>query len=336
MSDTAGSTRPSASGTSRRALDGEPFDVSFILIPHFPLMPHAAAVEPLRAANRLSGRTLYRWTVATPDGAAVQASNGMTVLADLAMADIARPDLVLVCAGTGVEKYRHRPTFSTLRALARRGCLVGGISAGAYVLARAGLLAGHRCSIHWEQAAGFAEEFPEVRVGRRLFELDRNRLTCAGGVSALDLMHALISGHHGTKLATAVSESFLYTQIRGPDSPQRLSPRERFGISDPRLLELLVRMESNVEEPVARSALAAQAGVSVRQLDRLFRRHVGCSPAVYYSRLRLEHARRMLQQTALSVGDIATACGYGNASHFARSFRKQFGHAPHGERHGSD
>lgn len=322
------------SGRTRDTPGGEvrPFDVCFLLMPCFPLMPYAAAVEPLRAANRLSGQVLYRWSLATVGGEPAETSSRMQVLVDMDIESIGRPDLILVCAGTGVEHYRHRRTFAVLRQLARQGCMVGGISGGPYVLARAGLLSGHLCTIHWEQSASFAEEFPNVRVGRTLFELDRNRLTCAGGVAALDLMLALIADHHGPKLAAAVSDSFLHTQMREADSPQRLSPRERFGVSDSRLLDLLVRMESNVEEPFTRQALAQQAGVSVRQLDRLFRKYMGCSPAAQYSRLRLQRARQMLQQTDLSVGEVAAGCGYGNASHFARCFRQQFGHAPHDER----
>jgi transcriptional regulator GlxA family with amidase domain len=256
----------------------------------------------------------------------------MTVVPDIPMERISAPDLLLVCAGTGVEQYKDQRTFAVLRSLTRAGCMVGGISGGPYVLARAGVLSEHRCTIHWERSASFAEEFPDIQVMRTLFELDRNRLTCAGGVAALDLMLALIAEHYGANLATAVSDSFLHTEIRGPDSPQRLNPRERYGVSDQRLLDLLVQMEANVEEPFSRESLAKLAGVSVRQLDRLFRRHVGRSPSEQYARLRLERARHMLQQTTLSVGEISTACGYSNASHFARCYRKQFGHAPHGER----
>ena len=294
-------------GQEARPVEAPPFYVCYLLIPDFPLMTYAAAVEPLRSANRLTGRTLYQWSVVTPSGEPTKSSSGMTVVPDLGVERIGRPNLVLVCAGTGVEHYRHQRTYAALRALARSGCMIGGISAGAYVLARAGLLSGYRCTIHWEQSASFAEEFPDVRVVRTRFELDRNRLTCAGGVASLDLALALIAGHHGPKLAAAVSDSLLHTEIRDRDSPQRMDPRGRFGVSDQRLLDLLVGMEANVEEPLTRTQLAQQAGVSVRQLDRLFKRHLGCSPSVQYARLRLQRARHMLQQTTHSVSEIAAA-----------------------------
>jgi transcriptional regulator GlxA family with amidase domain len=188
-----------------------PMRVGFLLLPDFALMSYASAVEPLRAANRLAGRELYAWRHVSLDGETATASNGATIRADHSVGERIELDALLVCAGGNPALFSHPPTYRWLRTLARRGVAVGGVSGGAYVLARAGLLDGYRATIHWEHIPAFSEEFPHLAVERSLFVIDRDRWTCAGGIAALDLMHALIERDHGHALAAAVSEWYLHT-----------------------------------------------------------------------------------------------------------------------------
>ncbi|HET9446766.1 MAG TPA: AraC family transcriptional regulator, partial [Steroidobacteraceae bacterium] len=160
-----------------------------MLTPGFALMSYASAVEPLRAANQISGRKLYHWWHASPGDQPAIASNGAAVLPDHRFGS--EPDvldLVLVCAGGNPATFDDAATFAWLRRLARRGVTMGGISGGPYILARAGLLNGRRCTIHWEHAPAFAETFPKVQLTRSLFEIDGTRITCSGGIAALDMM----------------------------------------------------------------------------------------------------------------------------------------------------
>jgi len=302
--------------------------VGFLLIPDFAMLAYASAAEPLRAANRLSGRTLYRWSHVSIDGAPAPASNGVGITADFGMGADVRLDMLIVCAGGNPTIFDHAPTFAWLRALARRGVTLGGVSGGPYILARANLLAGYRFTIHWEHAPAFIEEYPELDLRRSLFEIDRDRLTCSGGTAPLDMMHALIARDHGSELALAVSEWFLQTQVREGEGPQRMPLRERLGIAHAPLLRVIDRMERTVEQPLPLDELARLANVSLRQLERLFRRHLGRSPGEHYLILRLDRARVLLRETTLSVLEVGLACGFTSPSHFSRSYRSRFGHSP--------
>ena len=306
----------------------QPITVGFLLVPGFALMSYAAAVEPLRAANLLSGRELYRWWHAAPGGGAVTASNGVGIVADFAPAEAGEADSVFVCAGGNPATFDDRETLAWLRRLATRGVTLGGISGGPYVLARAGLLAGPRATRHWEHAAAFHEAFPDVDVVPSLFVLDGDRVTCSGGVSALDMMVALIARDHGRDLAAAVGEWFLLTHIREGMGPQRMDLRHRLGVTDEALLAVLRAMEANLEAPLSRAALARVAGLSLRQVERLFQARLGRSIHAHYLALRLDRARQLLRETALPVLEVALATGFGSASQFSRAFAGAYGQPP--------
>jgi len=302
--------------------------IGFLLIPGFALLPYASAIEPLRAANVIADRVLYEWHHLTPDGGEVEASNGLMVTPDWAWHQAPELDWLIVCAGASAVSFREPATLRHLAALARHGVRMGGVSAGPVVLARAGLLNGYRFTLHWELAAGFTEEFPELDLRRCLFEIDRDRLTCSGGAAPLDMMHALLAQEHGTALAMAVSDWFLQTEVREGGHPQRMSLSERFGVRNPALLRVLAHMDSHIEHPGTRAELADVAGVSLRQLERLFRANFGVTPGAYHLRLRLEHARMLLRQTGMSIVEVAVATGFSNASHFAHAYRGAFGRTP--------
>ena len=255
--------------------------IGFLLLPGYPMMSHASALEPLRAANALTGRELYRWHHLTIDGAAAVASNGIAVPPDLALEAAGGLDVLFVCAGGNPATFDHRPTFARLRSLAAAGVMVGGMSGGAWVLARAGLLEGRRCTIHWEHIPALLEEFPDLALERRLWVFDRDRVTCAGGLAAFDMTTEMIARQHGADLATRVGEWYLHGRSRSGEDEQRTSLRERHGTANPRLLRVLAAIEEEIETPPSRAALAAIAGVTPRQLDRLFRDHLGTTPGAH-------------------------------------------------------
>ena len=305
-----------------------PTTVGFLLVPGFALMSYAAAVEPLRAANLIAGRELYRWWHAAPGKGPVAASNGVAVIPDVRPGDAGEADMVFVCAGGNPATFDDRSTFAWLRRLARRGVVIGGISGGPYVLARAGLLDGRRATLHWEHAPSFREAFPDVEVVPSLFVLDGDRVTCSGGVAALDMMVALIARDHGHALAAAVGDWFLLTHIREGMGPQRMDLRARLGVADEKLLAVLREMEASLETPAPRAALARSAGMSLRQLERRFRRHLGRGMQEHYRRLRLDRARLLLRESAMPILEVALATGFASASQFSRAYRRAFGETP--------
>jgi transcriptional regulator GlxA family with amidase domain len=289
-------------------------------------------MEPCRAANDLAEEELYTWRHVSPHGNPVEASNGIAILPDQGIDRPCEVDDLLVCAGGNPMEFDDPTTFAWLRAQAARGVRIGGVAGGPAILARAGLLADHRCTAHWEYIPAMRERFPNLMLTRSLYEIDRDRCTCSGGTAALDMAVALIEAEYGRPLANAVAEWFLHTRPRAADEPQRMSLRERYEVRHPGLLQVLAGMEEALEDPLPRTELAHSAGISVRQLERLFRTHLGRSIGAHYLALRLEHARRLLRQTTLSVLETALACGFASAAHFSRAYRARFGVAPRMER----
>jgi transcriptional regulator GlxA family with amidase domain len=302
--------------------------VGLVLIPGFAMLSSVSVIEPLRAANHLSGRPLYRWSHVSIDGKPAEASNGVRIQTDSRVGTDAHFDYVFVCAGGNPALFQHPPTFAWLRQLARRGVKLGGIRGGSYILARANMLTGYRFTIHWKHAPAFVEEYPDLDLRRSLYEIDRDRLTSSGGTAILDMMHAILAHEHGNALATAVSEWFLHTHIREGADPQRMSLRERLGITNAALLRAISRMEQTLEHPTSRDELARLAHVSIRHLERLFRQHLGCSLGEHYLALRLDHAHDLVQKTSLPLLEVALACGFTSASHFSHSYRARFGRTP--------
>ena len=306
----------------------------FLLIPNFSLGAFSAGVEPLRLANHVSGQRLYEWRILSADGAPVVSSSGVQVAADLAIAEVERIPTVFVCGGIETHRFEDRRIGNWLRQIARRGANLGALCTGSHILARLGLLDGYRCTIHWENLPGFAEDFPEIEVSEEIFVIDRNRFTCAGGTAAADMMLSFIRAQHGHDLAAAVSEEMLSERIRGEDDHQRMALRMRLAVSQPKLLASIARMSENIEQPLSQVALAREVGLSTRQLERLFRKYLHCTPSRYYLEMRLDHARSLLQQTCMSVMNVALATGFVSASHFSKSYRLHFGYAPREEKRG--
>jgi transcriptional regulator GlxA family with amidase domain len=316
----------------RRGMRRAPRRIGFLLIPGFAVLTYAGAMEPYRAANELAEEQLYTWRHVSPHGKPVMASNGIAFLPDQGIEKPCEVDDLFVCAGGNPTEFDDPATFAWLRAQAARGIRIGGVAGGPEILARAGLLQGYRCTAHWEYIPAMRERFPELLLTRSLFEIDRERCTCSGGTAALDMAVALIEAEYGRPLAHAVAEWFLHTRPRAADEPQRMSLRERYEVGHPGLLQVLAAMEEALEDPLPREHLARLAGVSVRQLERLFRGYLGRSIGAHYLALRLEHARRLLRQTSLSVLETALACGFTSAAHFSRAYRARFGNAPRSER----
>ena len=307
-------------------------EIVFVLVPDYSFIAFSSAMEPLRMANRMRGEPLYRWRIVSAGGTSVASSSGLQVQVDGDLGSGESADLVIVCAGEHVERHVDKTCIAWLRRLAQRRVPLGAICTGAYVLARADLLGGYRCTIHWENLASLREEFPDITVTSELFEIDRDRYTCSGGIAPLDMMLNLIQAEHGGPLAVAISEEFICERIRGRNDRQRIPLKHHVGTSQPKLVDAISLMEANIEEPMSLDELSRHVGLSRRQLERLFQKHVHCVPTRYYLELRLARARQLLLQTARPIVDIAFACGFVSAPHFSKCYRDRYGVPPREER----
>jgi AraC family transcriptional regulator, glycine betaine-responsive activator len=316
--------RPFPTGATRR--------IGFVLVPNFSMIAFTSAIEPFRLANYATGRDLYRWTLYSADGAPVMGSNNVAVGVDARAAEARDLDVVFVCGGNGIQRYDHREAIAAVRRLSSFGTALGALCTGSYVLARAGLLTGYRSTIHWVYHAGLVSEFPELEVSQEIFEIDRNRYTCAGGMAAADLALSLVAREQGMRVAAQVTDLLIHDRLREAGERQRMTLRARTGIAHPRLLAVLDLMEKNIEQPLSVDALAAEAGLSHRQLERLFAKYCRASPTRHYMKVRLLRARELLRQTTMPILSVGLACGFGSASYFSKSYLDHFGYPPSAER----
>ncbi len=309
-----------------------PKRVAFFLCPGYGAISFVCAAEVLRAASNFSGKKLYDWRVISAEGGLVPASNGIETLTEKGPDSPADFDLLIICAGFNPHKAIDAHALSWVRSVARHGVQVAGVSTGAWVLAEAGLLDGYRCTIHWENAASFVEAFPEIDVSQSAFEVDRDRFTCAGGTSSLDMMLHLVAKDHGPALATEIARYYHHERIRGAGDQQAEARDMIIRIKSEKLLKAITLMEANLEQPLPTDELAHQIGITPRQMQRLFKEHTGKPPNRFYLDLRLRHARLLLLQTTMPIIDVAIAAGFVSHAHFSKCYRQLFHVTPSEER----
>lgn len=319
-----------APGAAHVLLEGEqpPLHVSFVLVPRFTLLAFTSALEPFRIANQLAGRMLFRWSVYSEDGQPVQCSNGLMVMPDARLPAEAPPGYVMICGGVTPDRTMSRALGNWVRAQWRRGRTVGGLCTGAYALARAGILGGRRFTLHWENIAGFSETFPELRPMQQIFCVDDRIISCAGGVAAADLALHLISTHCGAKLAGTVMGMCLLSGHRDDRTAQVASMASRFATRNPTVLRAAELLEAECENGFDLKSCARHVGVAPRQIQRLFRQHLGKTLRQFVNELRLDRGRMLLAETNMSVTEVAIACGYTTRSAFSRGFRARYGRSP--------
>ena len=327
---------PSGGGAATRARLKAAWQLGVLLVPGFSMMAFSSIVEPLRAANRLTGRGLYQWHLLSAHGGVVTASNEIGIVTAQSMQETAhemRPlDMLLVCAGSGGQRFRHAASLRALKAYAAAGTPIGGVSSGPHILARAGLLNGCRCTVHWEDRPAFREEFPRLDVSSRLYEIDRGRYTCAGGIAGMDMMLEVIAEQHGEGLAARVADQFIRAQRRPRTEEQQSVLSEVLRARSSHVGSAITLMEQHPEDPLSLSQLAEAVGITPRHLNRLFVQQLQSTPAQYQLELRLQRARTLLENTALTVTEVALATGFGTPQLLARRFNRRFGHTPTGWR----
>lgn len=300
--------------------------IDFLLFDEFSNHCLANTVEPLRAANTLSRRPLYAWRFLTLDGAPVHSSSGMQVSPHQRL-DQGRGSMLVVMPSYGFRSHEGWPTVRALSAAAKRYPVLAGLDTGSWLLARAGLLDGHRATIHWEELTSFAEAFPQVHAMRERFVIDGPRITCSGAMAAFDLVLHLIGRDHGQLLALEVAQLFMTRDsARSHGTPAGTGRRS--------VNRAVMLMQDNLERPWSIAEIARGVGCTQKTLEARMLAELGSTPQAVYLRLRLNLARKLVTETDQPVSEIAGRCGYENASAMTRAFRGAFGHPPRALRNG--
>jgi AraC family carnitine catabolism transcriptional activator len=311
-----------------RAMPDAPLDIAVLLVPRFSMMALASVLEPFRIANRLAGRGLYRWRFVSPKAGPIEASSGLPITAELSVADPVTARRVIVCASFEPMAAVGRDVLRWLRRLDAKGAELWAVDTGAFLLAEAGLLMARPVTLHWEAIAAFAELYGNVETRRSLFERSGRFATCAGGTAGIDLALTAIAEEQGASLALDIADQLIHQGIRDAAAPQRVAPVRRYGTRNPTVLRAIELLQGSIEQPPSLTTAAASLRVSPRQLQRLFAAHLGRSFKRFDRELRLERARELLEQTSLSVLDVAMATGFGSVEHFSRSYKALFGTSP--------
>ena len=316
-----------AKGATIFAASQQPLTLALLVLPQSSILEVASTLDPMRSANRHLGHEAYHWRVVTPDGRAVPLTCGIELPSSGPLSAADGADALVVIAGFRQSEGAAAPLIRDLARMAPRFAAIGGIDAGAWVLARAGLLAGHRATVHWEDLEDLAAAHPQVDVVPDRWVIDRQRFTAGGAAPAADLMLHLIGTRHGPALARQVAASFLTTPRPGSD-PQIAPPSATDYRLDPRVAQALARMEARIDTPETIADTARAVGLSPRRLETLFRQTLQTTPAAFARSLRLQAARRMITDTRHPLAEVAVRTGFSSPSALSRAFRQQFGQPP--------
>ena len=308
--------------------EAKPQRIGILLFERFSNHCLANAVEPLRAANMLLGHEVYSWNFMTVDGAPVHSSSGLPVAAEMTLSQ-AKGDALFLMPSYEYQAFLTAGVFRSLRAAAQRFDVLAGMDMGSWLLAAAGLLEGYQATIHWDETDNFQEAFPDVDVRRARVVMARNRWSCGGAMTAFELVLRMIGDTHGEALRMEISALFMQgDKDHGPSGLRRQPVTGLVSAS-------LAVMRENIEEPLRIQKIAQDLNISQRRLERMFQVEMGAGPQKVYRRLRLLAARRYVEQTRLTIVEIAIRCGYLDPSAMTRAFREEFGASPRAIRTGS-
>jgi len=304
-----------------------PLSITILVLANASIMCVASTIDPLRAANRIAGERLFDWRIVSVEGTPPQTTSGLPIAVDGAF-DPAPTDMLIVIGGFGTRDTSSRSLLSTLRKSARAARSFGGVEAGSWLLARAGLLDGHAATTHWEDLEDFATAFPAVDVRPDRYVIDGPAFTAGGASPIFDLMLHLVRSRLGMAVALDVASVFIYDQAHSAADTQPLVSLGRIEGYDQRVAQAIRLMESHIDEPLGTAVLAARSGVTMRTLETIFRKAIGETPGAYYQRLRLSAARRLVLDTRLPMTDVAARTGFNSTASFSRAFSSAFGEAP--------
>lgn len=306
--------------------------VGFVLLEHFSMMAFTGSVDALITANLVQTSPLFVFSTYGLDSETVKSDLGINISTN-GMLDKLQPknsvevDVLIVCGGFRCSLVEHKDLTALLKNAGKNKVMLGGIWNGSISLTYAGVLNNKACALHPDNHAFMMEHFNKVRVSENIFEIESQIMTCAGAVSAQEMMLKFIEQMQGKSIVRAIRE------ILSCDRIAETGDRKRMPISDKPLLpdglrELILLMKSNIEEPININDLADYVKFSRRQVERLFQVHFETSPGRYYLELRITQARQLLLQSNASIINISLACGFVNTAHFSRCFKDYFGSTP--------
>ncbi|MGH8383977.1 MAG: GlxA family transcriptional regulator [Pseudomonas sp.] len=292
--------------------------IGFWLMDDFDFYALANALEPLRLANQLAGRSVCEWQILSLEGQPLKAGNGIATTT-ARLDQVHRLDVLILCGGDNPHLQTEHPELrAQLIYWAAQPVGLGALGKAGWLLAQIGALEGFRCSLPEPIASMTSAALSELTPVAAPFCVDRKRMTCVGPQSVQGLMHELLARTHGRGLILRM-EKHAARQAR-PLLPVHDAPEK--------LQATLALMGEHLKQTLGIDELADAMGISRRHLERLFKSSLGCSPSRHYLDLRLQQARRLLRAGEQSLSNVAHGCGFVSVQHFFRCYRQYFGAHP--------
>ena len=312
-----------------------PLRLGFLMFSGFPMACLTSAIEPSRAANEITGRKEFVWKLVSESRGPVRSSADVRFEPDVTLAEADCLDQLYLLSPPTAEFADPRHSPARLRWLDRTGLTLGAFSGGIFPLARAGLMEGRGCSVHWCYEAAFKAEFPEVKASEQVVLREKRRITASGAGAVFDLMLRLIEERLGRQCMTEVACWFQHPFVRDEDASQKVPVARTAATADrltPAIREAIRLFETHVEDPLRIPDVAAAVNMSGRHFERLFKRETGQSPLRYYRHLRLSKARQRVLYSNDPLREIAASVGYLTPAPMARQYQELFGVSPKDER----
>ena len=309
--------------------------IDFLIFDGFPMACLTSMIEPLRAANEISGQVAFSWTLLAETMEKVRSSAGVSFEPDMALSQAQGPDHLFLLSPPMAQFSNPKSGYDALRTLGRHGTILGGVSGGVFPLVRSGVMAGQMVSVHWCYEAAFRSEFPEVQASDQVIEVSQRRYTASGAAAAFDLSLRLIETRLGADVATEVACWFQHPLMRGEGVRQSI-PTYRQSSTDATLPPVVAKavavFSANLTEPISVADVADVVGVSARQIERSFKKATGQSPSHYYRSMRMKAARQLVMYSKDSMAQIALQVGYGSTTPMVQHYKDAFGLPPQEDR----
>ena len=290
-------------------------------------MTLASILDPLRAANRLSRRPLFSWKIVSFNGRSVSLTCGIDIPVDATFSELDYGDILIVIAGFSHARHITKAGLRRLFEARSRFDIIAAVEAGTWVLAQAGIITHHSVTTHWEDTENLSDAYRQLDVRSDRYVIDGNIWSCGGASPALDMMLNYIRQVQNKSLALDVASVFIYSESASAAQSQPIVSLGRLSEIEPRLAKAIKAMEDHIEDPLPIKVVAVKAQISLRMLEKLSQTHLGVSPRAYYSRLRLQVARRLVLDTSLSIQEIAVRSGFNSQPAFSRAFKRRYNYS---------
>ncbi|MDF9301796.1 helix-turn-helix domain-containing protein [Tritonibacter mobilis] len=312
-----------------------PLTLGILVFPGFPMACLTSCIEPLRAANEISGREAFQWKVVAEDAGPVVSSAGVSFAPDCTLSDTTELDLLLFTASPSARFTEPSRANAALQRLQRRKARLGAISGGVFALARTGLTRENPLSVHWCYEAAFHAEFPEIPAQSTVICEQGDYTTISGASAAFDHMLTLIETHLGGDIMAEVACWFQHPYIRSAAAAQKTPVHDTAksqNLLPKQVARAIEHFAEHIESPIQISKVAEAVGVSTRSLERSFKQATGQGPLKYYRKMRMKQARQLVLYSNTPVTEIAFMVGYATPGAFLRHYRESFGMTPIADR----